>query len=349
MARSVFADPGSNPEQTFHEDLIVESLSFYGTDFYYIPRTLLAKDEILGEDRLSQFKSAYQIEMYLENTDGFDGQGAFIQKFGLMMEQSATLVVARRRWDQLVGRFGKTTIPSRPCEGDLLYFPMTDALFEIKFVQYQDPFYQLGKLFVYKLQVELFQYASEHITTGVKDIDDFESLKTYDTAIVADGVVTSVKLLTPGSGYATIPTVVFGTTWTATTTLSIGDEVDYIDKRYVAMNDGTTGSTGPSHTSGTITNGSCSLKYLGARATATALLGANALVDVVMYINITTGGSGYSSPPLVTIVSGTGTGATAVALIGNADSQYSYGDNIKFGTEADSVIFNESNPFGDIQ
>jgi len=123
MARNVYFSHGTKNEQYLIEYLIVESLSIYGQDLYYIPRTLIAKDEILGEDRLSKFKTAYPIEMYFENVDNFDGQGPFIQKFGLMNEQSATLTVARRRWEQLVGRFGQTTIPNRPNEGDLLYFP----------------------------------------------------------------------------------------------------------------------------------------------------------------------------------------------------------------------------------
>jgi hypothetical protein len=186
VARNVYFSQGTANEQYLVEDIIVESLSIYGQDFYYIPRTLVAKDEILGEDRLSKFKTSYPIEMYLENVDGFEGQGAFIQKFGLMMEQSATLTVSRRRWDQLVGRFDQAQLPNRPCEGDLLYFPLTKGLFEIKFVQHQNPFYQLGKLYVYKLQVELFQYASEQIQTGIPEIDVFESLKTFDVTKTED-------------------------------------------------------------------------------------------------------------------------------------------------------------------
>ena len=186
MSRNVYFSHGTRNEQYLLEDLIVESLSVYGTDFYYIPRTLVGKDEILGEDRLSKFKTAFPIEMYFENVDSFDGQGAFIQKFGLMLEQAATLTVARRRWEQLIGRFGQTQLPNRPCEGDLLYFPLSNALFEIKFVQHQDPFYQLGKLYVYKLSVELFQYASEKIDTGIKEIDKLETLKSFDIAINSD-------------------------------------------------------------------------------------------------------------------------------------------------------------------
>jgi hypothetical protein len=179
MARNVYFSHGTKNEQYLLEDLIVESLSIYGQDMYYIPRTLFAKDEILGEDRLSKFKSAYPIEMYFDNVTDYAGQGNFIQKFGLFNETSATFTVARRRWEQLVGRFGQTIIPTRPCEGDLLYFPLTKHLFEIKFTDHLDPFYQLGKLYIYKLQVELFQYSSEDISTGIPDIDLFEDLKSY--------------------------------------------------------------------------------------------------------------------------------------------------------------------------
>lgn len=205
MARNVYFSQGTKNEQYLVEDLIIESLQIFGQDFFYIPRTLVSKDEILGEDRLSEFKQSFPIEMYFENVDSFDGQGAFIQKFGLMMEQSATLVVARRRWEQLVGRFGDTIIPTRPCEGDLLYFPLSKGLFEIKFVKHQDPFYQLGKLYVYKLQVELFQYSSERIDTGIKEVDAFESLKTFstDTTRTIHGGVSQINILTGGSSYTT--------------------------------------------------------------------------------------------------------------------------------------------------
>lgn len=203
MARNVYFSQGTRNEQNLIEDIIIESLAIYGQDCFYIPRTLMSKDEILGEDRLSEFKTAFDIEMYFENVDSFDGQGAFIQKFGLMMEQSATLVVARRRWEQLVGRFGNTIIPTRPCEGDLIYFPLTKGLFEIKFVKHQDPFYQLGKLYTYKLQVELFQYSSEKISTGIEEVDVFESLKTHstDTSRNKSGYIKQILVTNQGSNY----------------------------------------------------------------------------------------------------------------------------------------------------
>ena len=208
---NVYFTQGTRTEQLLIEDLIIESLRIYGQEVFYIPRTLVSKDDILGEDRLSQFKTAFPIEMYFENVDSFAGQGPFLQKFGLMMEQSATLVVARRRWDQFIGRYNITQLSNRPCEGDLIYFPLSKGLFEIKFVQHQDPFYQLGKLYVYKLQVELFQYSSEFIDTGIKEIDAFETLKSFttNTSRTKNGQVIKVNMTTQGSGYTTTPTVSF--------------------------------------------------------------------------------------------------------------------------------------------
>lgn len=203
MPLNPYFSQGTHNEQYLVEDLIIETLKIFGQEMYYIPRTLVSKDNILGEDRLSEFKTSFPIEMYFENIDSFDGQGAFMQKFGLMMEQSATLVVARRRWEQMIGRYNVTTLPHRPNEGDLIYFPLTKGLFEIRFVKHQDPFYQLGKLQVYKLQVELFQYSSERINTGLDEIDVFETLKTFSTnpADTYTGQVVSVEVTDGGSGY----------------------------------------------------------------------------------------------------------------------------------------------------
>ena len=186
LNRNSFFGHGSKNEQNLLEDLIIESLKHYGMNFIYIPRTLVSKDEVLGEDRLSKFKDAFPIEMYLETVTGFEGQQFFIQKFGMMVEQSATLVVARRRWEQLIGQYGTTILPNRPNEGDLIYFPLTNGLFEIRFVDHQNPFYQLGKLYVYRLEVELMVYSSEKIETNEPELDVFESLKSFDPDINPD-------------------------------------------------------------------------------------------------------------------------------------------------------------------
>lgn len=170
-------------ENLLVEKLITEAIDIHSVEMMYIPRSLVAENNILGEDRLSEFKNAYPINVYMESSEGFEGQQAFASKFGLQMEQSATLQIARRKWDQMVGKHGTTILPNRPCEGDLMYFPMTKGLFEILHVVHQQPFYQLGQLYVYKVTVELFRYASERIDTGVEDIDAFVGLKSTDIAV----------------------------------------------------------------------------------------------------------------------------------------------------------------------
>ena len=350
MARSVYFSNGIRSEQLTYEDIIVESISIYGQDFYYIPRVLVGKDEILGEDRLSQFKEAYGIEMYLETVNGFEGQGAFIQKFGLMMEQSATLTVARRKWEQLVGQHGKSVLPNRPAEGDLLFFPLTGGLFEIKFVTHQDPFYQAGKLYVYKLQVELFQYSSEKIDTGIKDIDVFETLKTFDQELVPNGTVTGFKITNKGVGYNAAPLVKIGTDWAAETVLAVRDEVCYDGRKYICTIPGTTDAeNGPTHIAGEVDNGTARLAFFGYRATATAYLGNGLTANEVVKILVDDPGSGYTYPPTVTLTpTSGGIRAAAVAIIGNLDNQDSYGDNNKFKEEAEGIVFNENNPFGEL-
>jgi hypothetical protein len=352
MARNVYFSQGTANEQYLLEDIIVESMQIYGQDFYYIPRTLVAKDNILGEDRLSEFKEAYGIEMYLETNQGFEGQGAFIEKFGLMMEQSATLTVARRRWDQLVGRFGQTQLPNRPNEGDLLYFPMTKGLFEIKFVQHQDPFYQLGKLYVYRLNVELFQYASEHIDTGLKDIDVFETLKTYDIdyARNAIGSVTHVNITSAGSGYTTTPII--------TLTGGGGDAAFQPASLSLVMTSGSVSAINILDI-GTGYDTAPTIK-IGTWWTASTVVNTNVNIAYSNKLyKVTTAGTLASTPPSHTTGSAAngsaillyvGTPATAVATIEvNADLPNSYGDNIKFKAEATDVVFNVNNPFGDIQ
>jgi hypothetical protein len=252
MPTNVYFSHGTRNEQYLVEGLIIESLKIYGNEFFYVPRKLVSKDNILGEDRLSEFKGSFPIEMYFENVDSMDGQGAFIQKFGLMMEQSATLVVARRRWEELVGRYGQTIIPTRPCEGDLIYFPLTKGLFEIKFVKHQDPFYQLGKLYVYKLQIELFQYSSERIDTGIAAVDAFESLKTFSTNTTRSdaGTVTAIRVINGGANYTSVPRVVIngdGTGATATAVLGTGTQAGRIVS-VIVTNGGTSYNTPPTIT-----------------------------------------------------------------------------------------------------
>jgi PAS domain-containing protein len=172
---------GTTAEQRLVEDLIIESLKIYGHDIYYMPRTLVNRDTIFDEDELSKFEQAYPLEMYMENVDGFGGDGELFSRFGLEVRDQATFVLSRRRWQQLVDTSGGTfTLDDRPSEGDLLYFPKTRSLFEIKFVEFQDPFYQLGQIYVFRMQCELFEYSSEEIETGYGDIDQLEDDNTVD-------------------------------------------------------------------------------------------------------------------------------------------------------------------------
>ena len=133
----------------------------------YIPRTIVNKDELFGEDTISKFEGGTQIEMYVESVDGFEGDGDFISKFGLEIRDSISLVVSKKRFVQEIAN-------GRPLEGDLIYFPLTKGLFEIKFVEHENPFYQLGKLYTYKLSCELFQYSQEDLNTGWSDVDTIE-------------------------------------------------------------------------------------------------------------------------------------------------------------------------------
>lgn len=161
---------GSSIEQDLIESIIIESIQIYGFDMVYLPRTLGKFDKLFLEDTLSRFESKHTIEMYLESVSGFEGQD-MMAKFGLQFNDSGTFVVAKRRWIDAVGSSGTSLLPNRPAEGDLLYFKNTKSLFEIKDVQAFDPFYTIGKLYVYKLKVELFQYSAEEINTGDPDLD----------------------------------------------------------------------------------------------------------------------------------------------------------------------------------
>ena len=157
---------GATGEQRLIEDLVIESLKVYGHDIYYMPRTLVNKDKIFDEDELSRFTQAYPMEMYLDNVNGYEGQGDIFTRFGLEVRDQATFVLAKRRWDDLVLTSGGTfTQTTRPSEGDLLYMPKTKSIFEIKYVDFQNPFYQLNQIYVFRLTVELFEYSSEDLDT----------------------------------------------------------------------------------------------------------------------------------------------------------------------------------------
>ena len=172
---------GTTSEQRLVEDLIIESLKIYGHDIFYLPRTSVKQDDVLGEDTLAQFTHAYPIEMYLTDAKGWTGEQELFTKFGIEVKDTATFVVSKRRWEESIAQQSPVLqLPNRPAEGDLLYFQKTDSMFEIKFVEHLDPFYQLGKFYVYNLQVELYRYSSEIVDTGIDEIDDDFAIASSD-------------------------------------------------------------------------------------------------------------------------------------------------------------------------
>ena len=180
MPTNVYFDTGTKPEQTLYEDLMIEQLKIYGQDVFYIPRTLVKEDNLFGEDTLSKFGDAYLIEMYFENVEGYEGEKEIMSKFGLQMNEDVTFVVARRRFEQLVSHDSNLIVKTRPNEGDLVYFPKVNKMFEITFVDHDDPFYQVHNIPAFKLKVKTFEYGSEDIDTGIAEIDAIETDNSMD-------------------------------------------------------------------------------------------------------------------------------------------------------------------------
>ena len=173
-----FNHHGTNtPENRLIENLMIESIKTYGIDVYYLPRTLNNEDTLLGEDASSSYDSAHTIEMYIKTVDGFEGEGDFISKFGLQIKDQITFTVARRRWAELnVQGDGRADAPH---EGDLIYFPITKALFQILFIEDEAIFYQTGQLQSYDMLCEMFTYSDQTFDTGIDELDAIERSHSY--------------------------------------------------------------------------------------------------------------------------------------------------------------------------
>ena len=186
-------------EQELLHSLVTESIQIYGHDVNYIPRTLVNEDTILGEDSISEYKDAYSIEMYIKSVDGFEGEGDLVSKFGLEIRDQIVFSVARRAFEGL-------DIGVRPKEGDLIYFPLTEKLFQIMFVEHETPFYQTGALPTFDLTCELFTYSDEKIDTGVEEVDVIEQkqslVRTFELESVS-GTFTEGETVTGGTSSKT--------------------------------------------------------------------------------------------------------------------------------------------------
>jgi hypothetical protein len=193
MATNYYFSQKVRSEQLLYEDIVIESLQMYGQDVYYLPREIVNEDRVFGDDVPSRFGSAYKVEMYIENIEGFDGEGDLFTKFGVQIRDQASFVVARKRWTQTVKRYDNDISGGRPREGDLIFLPLSNSLFEIMQVEHEQPFYQLSNLPTFKLRCELFEYNDEDLDTGITSIDDIEQDYAYTYSLLLDSVGTGAN------------------------------------------------------------------------------------------------------------------------------------------------------------
>ena len=182
-------------EQHLYEDIVVESLRMYGHELLYLPRKVVEEEDIFNEEVQAQFLDAYSVEMYIENTDGFEGDGDLMSKFGVEVRDQATFIISVRTWERFISLDSNLASSFRPNEGDLIYMPLSGSMFEIKFVEHEDPFYQIGKLFVFKMRCELFEYSNEDFDTDVIEIDTIEDQQAY---------IVELTMASGGSGTFTV-------------------------------------------------------------------------------------------------------------------------------------------------
>ena len=284
---------GSRGEQRLIQSLVNEHLKIYGIDVTFIPRKFVNQSTIIEEVTASKFDDNFLIEAYVENYDGYAGAGDVLTKFGMSLRDEVNLVISKERFEEFIAPFMDSgddfELSSRPREGDLVFFPLGQRLFEIKFVEHEEPFYQLGSNYVYKLKCELFEYEDEVIDTSIEAIDtqvedvgyiaDLQlvgiGITALATPVVATGVVREIFLNNDGSGFTGTPIIGF--------------------------------STSPSGLS-------------GSTATAVAITSTRANVTSIESILITNAGFGYTEAPTITISGGGGTGAAATCSINTASN-----------------------------
>ena len=366
MTLNPFFLQGSKGEQGLVQDLINEQLRMYGIECHYIPRKLVTSSTIMKEVTESRFDQAFPLETYLMNTDGYAGQGDILTKFGVRVTDEATFVISKERFEEAVAPFleqdDEYTLSNRPKEGDLIFFPLGKRMFEIKFVEHERPFYQLQKNYVYQLQCELFEYEDEVIDTNVNSIDKVVQTDGYIARLVLSGVgsvatanatlnfgaVQQIFVQNDGYGYLAAPTVSISTSpGVDATAVAIMTERSGIGTaksidRILFINPG---------------GGYIGIPTVTVPGTGIATAGITTLGSVGI-VTITTGGSGYTTTPNVSISTAPsgGTDATAEAVmvggtisairISNAGSGYTSAPTITVGaatTIADGdYIFNET-------
>jgi len=290
MALNPFFLQGSYGEQRLVQELINEQLKIYGVEVTYIPRKFVRKQTIIEEIQSSTFDDNFLLEAYINNFDGYSGAGDIMTKFGVSIRDELSLTVSKERFEDFISPFlddmddDEITVSSRPREGDLIYFPLGQRIFEVKFVEHENPFYQLGKNYVYELKCELFEYEDEVIDTTVDEISDVMEQTGY-----------IIDLIMAGAG-------------TTTATATAGIETGYV-KNITLNNDGGGYTSAPTVVFSSPDVGS------GTTATAVAITTTISNVTSIKEILITNSGSGYIQPPTISFVGGGGTGAAATCGI----------------------------------
>jgi len=309
MALNPYFLNGSRGEQRLVQSLINEHLKIYGQEVTYIPRKYVNQSTIIEEVQASKFDDNFSVEMYVNTYDGYSGAGDVLTKFGMSLRDEVELTVSRERFEEFIAPFMDASddieLASRPREGDLVFFPLGQRLFEIKFVEHEDPFYQLGSNYVYKLKCELFEYEDEVIDTSIDIID---------TQVADEGYIATLQLVGVGR--------------TATAVASI--DTGYI--REIFLNNDGSGFTGtPTVAISTSPSG-----LSGDNATAVAFTTSRANVTSIEKILITNAGANYITPPIITISGGGGTGAAATCSINTTSKgviRFTMTDNgVGFGT-----------------
>ena len=333
MALNPFFLQGSPGEQRLIQDLINEQLQIYGVEVTYIPRKFVNRSTIIEEVQSSKFDDNFLLEAYVNTYEGYSGAGDIMTKFGVSLRDEVTLTISKERFEDFISPFlniDAYEIATRPREGDLIFFPLGQRLFEVKFVEHEQPFYQLGKNYVYQLQCELFEYEDEIIDTGVDEIDTEVEEDGFITtlnlvgsgatasasAVIRTGYIRTLTLLNDGSGYTSTPTVSISTSRDAAgvnasavaITTSVGGVFSI--KELILTNAGAAYSVAPS------------IRILGGGGSgAIATCGIETVQKGVISYTVTESGSGYTVPPTVTVASpGTGTTAIPVPVVDSSNT-----------------------------
>ena len=300
---------GARTEQNLLQDLINEQLKMYGVEVHYLPRKYVTEKTVIREVIQSTFDDAYPIEAYVENVDGYGDNPTLLSKFGIQATNELNLIISKERWENyiqpLIKNETNVKLSTRPKEGDLVYFPLGDRLFEIKYVEHERPFYQLQKNYVYELRCELFRLEDELIDTGIDEIDDV-LVGGELTGETEDGIST----LTGPSQTLTL----VGTGVTATAVISLFNGGI---QNFVVSNRGSNYSSLPrvaiSSSPSTGTTGIGTAVFIGGIRVCTDNL--NPALKSVQQVDIINPGAGYTVPPSVQFIGGGGAGAAATAVI----------------------------------